>query len=139
MGHVKDYNASWNFYRGMDADEVDAHWVSDMTWQRPSWPLGASAPFYRRFESVLHNRSVFEELNREDVGGPEEVKNRRDHYSPHSAEGKALRVFSLRLPLSKDTLRKQYKELVKKYRPDHHQGNKDYEERLKSVTQAYSI
>ncbi|MCP4923692.1 MAG: DnaJ domain-containing protein [bacterium] len=140
VDHVRAYNASWNFYQGMKVDEVEAHWVSDMTWQRPSWAFGASTPFYRRFESILRNESIFAELNREDKGGPEDPKSdQKSYFPPYSEEAVALKLFALGLPLSKETLRKRYKELVKQYHPDHHQGNKDYEERLKSVTQAYGI
>ena len=139
IDHVREYNASWNFYRGMKADELDAHWISDMTWQRPSWPLGASAPSYRRFESILRNRFLFEEDKQEDHAHQENELRQKSYFPPYSEEAKALKLFALQLPLSKDNLRKKYKQLVKQSHPDHHQGNKDYEERLKNVTQAYAI
>ena len=41
LDHVREYNASWNYYAGMTEAEVEAAIRADTTWQRPSWPLGS--------------------------------------------------------------------------------------------------
>ena len=41
LNHVREYNASWNYYAGMSTAEVEAHIRHDTVWQRPTWPLGA--------------------------------------------------------------------------------------------------
>ena len=45
---------------------------------------------------------------------------------------------TLELPLGKGTLKKQYKTMVKRYHPDANGGDREAEERLKSITQAYA-
>ena len=41
--HIRDYNARWNYYNNMSETEIERERRADVTWQRPSWPLGASA------------------------------------------------------------------------------------------------
>ena len=41
--------------------------------------------------------------------------------------------------LTEETLRKQYKKLVKKYHPDVNREDKDAEEKFKQLTNAYSL
>ena len=38
--HVRDYNKKWDYFRGLDADEIEKHIRADTTWRRPVWPLG---------------------------------------------------------------------------------------------------
>ena len=40
LDHVRAYNASWDFYKGMGPDEIEACLRADTSWQRPTWPLG---------------------------------------------------------------------------------------------------
>ena len=40
LDHVRAYNASWDFYKGMGPDEIEANLRADTSWQRPTWPLG---------------------------------------------------------------------------------------------------
>jgi len=37
---VRAYNASWDFYKGMSAAQIESQLRSDTAWQRPTWPLG---------------------------------------------------------------------------------------------------
>ena len=40
MDHVRAYNARWNFYAGMNQQEIERQIRADTTWWRPTWPLG---------------------------------------------------------------------------------------------------
>ena len=40
LEHVRAYNASWDFYKGMTPGQIEAHMRDDTGWQRPTWPLG---------------------------------------------------------------------------------------------------
>ena len=55
-----------------------------------------------------------------------------------SAEAKALSTMDLSPPVTLDKLKARYKELVKRFHPDTHGGDKAAEERLKLINQAYS-
>ncbi len=40
LEHVRAYNSTWDYYKGMSPGEIEAQLRSDTAWQRPSWPLG---------------------------------------------------------------------------------------------------
>ena len=40
LEHVRAYNGSWDFYKGMSPGQIKAQLRADTAWQRPSWPLG---------------------------------------------------------------------------------------------------
>ena len=39
LDHIKEYNKSWDFYRGMTVDQIEESMRNDTVWDRPSWPL----------------------------------------------------------------------------------------------------
>lgn len=141
LDHVREYNKRWNFYEGMSADEVEDEIRRDTCWQRPSWQLGtlgARRPagqkphmnddfgFFRDDEAEVRRRRA--------EWGREQAMRRK---ARDSAEDKALRMMDLDLPLTKESLKARYKELVKKHHPDVNQGDPAAEERLKDINEAY--
>ena len=40
LEHVRAYNSTWDYYKGMSPAEFEQELRSDTAWQRPSWPLG---------------------------------------------------------------------------------------------------
>ena len=40
LEHVRAYNSTWDYYKGMSPGEIEAQLRADTAWQRPSWPLG---------------------------------------------------------------------------------------------------
>ena len=39
LNHVKEYNKSWDFYKGLSVDQIELSMRKDTVWDRPSWPL----------------------------------------------------------------------------------------------------
>ena len=39
LKHVKDYNKSWDFYKGLNVNQIELSIRKDTVWNRPSWPL----------------------------------------------------------------------------------------------------
>ena len=39
LDHVKEYNKSWDFYRGLTVNQIESSMREDIIWNRPSWPL----------------------------------------------------------------------------------------------------
>ena len=129
LDHVRAYNAAWNFYAGMSAAEVEAEIRNDTVWQRPTWRLGA------RIASMRGTKwSGFGLFDIDDEGNTKVHTPKR----PTSPQEKALSLFDLQPPLTLIALRTRYKELVKRHHPDTHGGDRDAEERLKEINQAYS-
>lgn len=132
LDHVRTYNSSWNYYAGMSPDDIEREIRRDTVWQRPSWPLG-SRTF--RYQARFRGDGLF------DLDDDEPAASRNgaaSHRHPASPEARALAVFDLSEPVSLADLKARYKELVKLNHPDAHGGDKDAEERLKIINQAYS-
>ena len=49
LDHIKEYNKSWDFYRGMSVEQIENSMRSDTFWDRPSWPLST----WRRWRRAL--------------------------------------------------------------------------------------
>jgi hypothetical protein len=128
IDHVRAYNAGWNYYAGMSADEVEREIRSDTVWQRPTWPMGMRAG--GRFSPRLHDYGFG--LDEE---GPRE---RRPARRPRTQQEHALAIFNLEPPFTLVNLKARYKELVKLHHPDVHGGDKAAEERLKIINLAYA-
>ncbi len=125
LDHVREYNKAWDFYRGMSLDEIEASRSSDVTWNRPSWPIGS-------WRSLLENAAYGDGIDPIFKSPP------RTPALPKPVQ-KALTILELAFPLTMELLKKQYKELVKRYHPDLHPEDKLAEERLKAVNEAYQV
>jgi DnaJ-domain-containing protein 1 len=125
LDHVRDYNKAWDFYRGMSAEEIEASRISDVTWNRPSWPVGS-------WRTLLENVQCFDGLD-------PFLKTIIPPPSLPPELQKALKTLELALPLTVETLKKQYKKLVKDSHPDLHAGDKAAEERFKDINGAYQV
>lgn len=129
LEHVREYNKSWDFYKGMNQDEIIKSQRDDVTWGRPTWPLGAGM----KGRHHIHLRDGLADDLFQDgpyQSAPQEVpKECRE----------ALAVFNLTFPFAEEDLKNIYKKLAKQYHPDHKKGCKQAEERLKTINQAYSV
>ncbi len=132
LDHVRDYNRTWDYYRGMSQDEIEAHIRFDTVWQRPSWPLGSFGPHAQDpLEAIRDGFGLFSERRGDSQEAPE-------HWKPRTAEEKALTVLGLKPPTVFADIKARYKELVKRLHPDANGGDKGAEEQLKVINQAYS-
>ena len=39
LSHIKEYNKSWDFYKGLSVNQIESSMREDTIWNRPSWPL----------------------------------------------------------------------------------------------------
>jgi hypothetical protein len=130
LNHVRQYNAAWNYYQGMSTAEIEAEIRSDTVWQRPTWPLGSRI-------GVLYG-ARFRDFGLFDLEDEPRAETRQTRRAPLSPQEQALAIFDLEAPLTLAGLRARYKELVKLHHPDAHGGDKEAEERLKVINQAYA-
>jgi DnaJ domain len=131
LDHVRAYNASWDFYRGMSEAEVEASRRSDIVGGRPSWPLGARGP---RFYGI-DDEDLREALRRFFTADAEAAARPR---RPPTQEEEALAVLELDARATAAEVKARYKILVKRHHPDANGGDKAAEDRLKSINQAYT-
>lgn len=131
LDHIRSYNANWNYYQGMNEGQITREQYDDITWQRPTWPLGSGkGENTRPFQSKWHDPFGFFE---ETVTTPPPQK-------PFlKEEMAALDLLEIGIPFTKETLKKSYRQLVKKYHPDRNQNNLEAEDMIKRINQAYTL
>jgi hypothetical protein len=133
LEHVREYNKNWDYFAGLDANQIEAHIRADTTWRRPVWPLGARRP------GASYTRIVDPFDLADDAGLGERPAPRMDGSEQLTmAERNALGVLELSWPLTQADVKSRYKELVKLHHPDANGGARDAEEKLKEINAAYS-
>ncbi|MEO1017545.1 MAG: DnaJ domain-containing protein [Pseudomonadota bacterium] len=128
LPHIRLVNAGWDYFDGMSPGQIDAHRRADVTWHRPTWGVGRQ---YLDGDRAFHD--WFDLLG----GG---AKDGRIGMSP-DVQTKAecmMKRLGLVAGFSLYELKVQYKVLVKKYHPDLHAGDRQAEERLKLINEAYT-
>jgi len=139
LDHIRKYNKDWNYYSGMNEDEVEADVRKDTVWHRPSWPLGAKI-----YGKDVNNGNAGGETIRDDFGvfgdgGGGNGKSRNEPLGPGASESRAMAILDINPPITPDGVKARYKELVKQHHPDANGGNKDAEEKFKEINRAYQV
>jgi DnaJ-domain-containing protein 1 len=137
LDHVRAYNAAWDYYKGMSAEEIEAARRSDTVGWRPTWPLGTPRGRHDQIDPD-QLRAAFSRLFDEDMfAGHEDAPPRTP--KAITPEEEALAVMDLQVGVTQDEIKARYKALVKLHHPDANGGDKAAEERLKSINQAYTF
>ena len=137
LKHVKEYNKSWDFYKGLNVDQIELSMRKDTVWDRPSWPLKGNPTkiMDQLNEFIKNDYSLFEkdrEIN-------DFLKNKFIDEDLTNIEHLSLKVLGLKLPISVEEIKKKYKKLVKLYHPDVNANNIEAEKKFKEITEAYKI
>ena len=133
LEHVREYNKKWDYFAGLDAEQIEAHIRADTIWRRPG--LAARRPPQRRSYATSSIRSTWPTMRgwangrRPSIDGSEQLT---------PAERTALGVLELSWPLTRADVKSRYKELVKIHHPDANGGAREAEEKLKEINAAYS-
>jgi hypothetical protein len=131
LEHVRAYNASWDFYKGMSPAEVEAQLRADTSWQRPTWPLG-------RLGHAAWDEDVLKDPLHILAAARMKSARRPDPGKAPAELREPLATLGLSWPITMDTLKARYKELAKRHHPDANGGSRDAEERLKTINLAYA-
>lgn len=131
LEHVRAYNGSWDFYKGMSPAEMENHLRADTAWQRPSWPLGSLGA------------SAWDEDNLRDplrilAAARVDRSRPRTANQPPADLKEPLATLGIAWPTTLDVVKTRYKELAKKHHPDANGGSRSAEEMLKTINLAYA-
>ena len=129
--HIKLFNKSWNYFEGMNQNEIENFIKSDVTWHRPTQKFGSSDNFF----NILWNNALNDKFN---FFRQENNINNLNGTKLYEKDKDALRMMGLELNASWPIIQKRFKTLVKKFHPDKNAGNKQFEDKLKKITLAYS-
>jgi hypothetical protein len=131
LDHVRAFNAGYNFFSGMSADEIHMAQRPYAGWERetraftgvdrgPRWadfadPLDAIAARFRR----------------------EPAPDRPDGKPLSGQDRASLKVLGLNADADRTALRKRYSALVRRFHPDRNGGDRSHETELQKVITAY--
>ena len=136
LDHIKEYNKSWDFYKGMSVEQIENSMRSDTFWDRPSWPLKNS------FKNIVDDFNEYVEdfvKNDDDKINDTYFKNKLLDENLTLDEAKALKELDLKMPISLEKIKKNYKKLVKIFHPDVNGNNKNTEEKFKQINESYKL
>ena len=136
LNHIKEYNKSWDFYKGMSVNQIENSMRSDTVWDRPSWPLKGN------YKNVFDEFNEFVDdyiKNDEDKLNENYFKNKLIDESLSKEESHAIKKLELKMPITLEKIKKNYKKLVKIFHPDVNGNNKKAEEKFKEINESYKI
>lgn len=138
LDHVREFNAGYNFFEGMNADQIIAAQSPTAGWETESRafrPAGSAdlPPRWADFRDPMDAlgarfRQRMDEARREAA----DPRFTRD-------EHRALQLMGLGADAGRAALRRRYSELVRKYHPDRNGGDRSHETRLGEVVAAYQL
>lgn len=141
LEHVRQFNASYNYFDGWSSADVEAFQKEAIIGHRPTWKTGlnsgaqgtpAGAAFRdgagRGFEDP---HTIFPWRSRR-PGEPEPARRLKP------LELKALEALDLAEGVDRVQIKAKFKELVKRHHPDANGGDKRSENRLREILQAYN-
>ena len=129
--HIKLFNKSWNYFEGMNQNEIENFLKSDLTWHRPTQKFDSSDNFFNiLWNNALDDKFTFYKKDK----NFNNLKNKK----LSEKDKDAFKIMGLELSEDWPIIQKKFKTLVKKFHPDRNSGNKQFEDKLKKVTLAYS-
>ncbi|MDT0575582.1 J domain-containing protein [Croceicoccus sp. F390] len=144
LEHVRQFNAGYDFFKGMSADEIldaqspvagwrssrayDAHASVDSV---PRW-----ADYHDPLEAIAARARLARERKAQDRH-PQQRYRANAHRGLSAEDRQALHVLGLAPDTDRPQLRRRYSELVRRYHPDRNGGDRSHEHRLQQVVTAY--
>lgn len=154
LDHVRAFNQAWDYFAGWSQAEIERFQRESVTGHRPTWPLGRRPYDDLRYQAARRAFRDFakEWLDEEAEDEPNGARHDGRRYAGHAdhtgfeARGarfrtewaEALAVLDLDPPVSREALKRRYKELAKRHHPDANGGCRESEERLKLINRAYT-
>jgi hypothetical protein len=137
LDHVREYNASYNYFAGMSPEAVAKYQKDSITGHRPTWKMGTgSMPGGTTFHAT-DPLNLFREFNQGAAW-----RRRSERIEPQrtirNAERKALDVLGLDVGAEAAEIKARFKELVKRHHPDANGGDREFEDRLREIIAAYN-
>ena len=144
--HVREYNATYNYFNGMDDNELSAYQKDALTGHRPTWTMAVNAwgraagradparggPLPHGAQDAFN---LFE--------GAEWKKAQRPEAEPEgrmirNAERKAFTTLGLDISATDVEIKARFKDLAKRHHPDSNGGDRSREDKLREIIQAYN-
>jgi len=140
LDHVKAYNATYNYFAGMNDEALAAYQKQEEIGHRPTWKLGVNASAAR----MAQRGRMTGEQAAPDIQDAFNLFRGRARPERERAEPrvgvlakKALETLDLDETADRAAIKARYKELVKRFHPDANGGDRSREGRLQEILKAY--
>src|SRR6266849_7234985 len=140
LGHVREYNHSYNFFAGMSDDAIARYQKDAVTGHRPTWKMGMNGgrPAGRSHSARLNPGiggaddpfGLLREFGAAAARADGEHLRRRETRVIRNAERKALDALGLEGDATTQEIKVRFKALVKRHHPDANGGDRSTEDRL---------
>ena len=132
LDHVREFNARYNYFTGMSADEIAAEQRPYAGWERETRAFATGGadrpPKWADFNDPL------DAISARFRARPAE---RRDGRPLSGDDRRALKTLGLETDADRRALRARYAELIRRYHPDRNGGDRSHERALQAVVEAY--
>jgi hypothetical protein len=137
LDHVREYNASYNYFAGMSDEAVARYQKDAVVGHRPTWNMGVNQTGAKgREDGIEKSGAVPDPLGlyrrMAGQGAAEPVKPR---HNPTAL--RALDSLGLDDAADAPSIKARYKELVKRLHPDANGGDRSSEDKLREIIRAY--
>ena len=140
LDHVKAYNATYNYFAGMDDAALQAYQKQEEIGHRPTWKLGVNS----RAARMAQRGRVAGGQGGPEVGDAFNIfgaRNAQHAAQPEPRVGvvarKALETLGLDENADRAAIKARYKELVKRFHPDANGGDRSREGTLQEILKSY--
>lgn len=141
LDHVREFNAGYDWFAGMSAEEIYAAQAPAAGWRTES-------PSFRPTAGVdgMPRWSDFDDPLDAIAARANGIKSRARREAELAMSGRfnreeaaALETMGLGSDTDRKRLRQRYSELVRRYHPDRNGGDRRHEDRLGRVVEAYQL
>ena len=123
LDHVRAFNAGYNFFDGLSADEIRDAQSPLAGWERAASPKG---------------REAFSFGDAHDLFNTQSRPPPRPRKWSAFGDAQALQALGLTDAATATDIRRAYKRLVRRYHPDSNEGDRSMEGKLQAVVNAYT-
>jgi hypothetical protein len=157
LKHIREHNERWNYCENMTEQDILNHLEDDVVGHRPTWQSGMSikgghkrnsrhktehaymdTPFDDPFDLA---KTIFDKPNAQYQKSHNQ--KRHNHQKPNDSKlqkvYEACQIMGVEFPPIFAVLKDNYKKLVKQYHPDINKTDKDAEQKLRHILEAYKI
>jgi hypothetical protein len=135
--HAREHNENWDFFSGMSDQEIAQFQEEALVGHRPTWPLGKRGT--AKVNGFADGAYIIEDGYAVFAGETKKPEPRRPTRVLTPLQRQAFDILDLESSASLNEIKARYKELVKRFHPDAHGGDRGTEERLKQVIKAYGV
>ena len=129
LEHVQAFNKNWNYFEGMNEEQIYAFQKDAVLGHRPTWKSDINpAHLEQKLDEALHRF----------FGGKPTSQQLASLKPINSKDKLALAVLDLEHPVDMKDIKKQYRVMAKKFHPDLNRGDEKAADTFKRLTEAYN-